>query len=149
MATANDSFSNQSSWGPLETLQAFPSPLEKPVPYFITAFLLFVFYFSIQQAEQTPHTDLPIVNPKHKWDFTGLKVKYDFITKVRNIVLERSKTNPDEPYQVLTDMGDMTILPAVPFANEIRNHEDLSFDRVLDKVSYLIEQASMVHTDFM
>ncbi|KAI3528217.1 cytochrome P450 [Colletotrichum filicis] len=133
MATANDSFSNQSSWGPLETLQAFPSPLEKPVPYFITAFLLFVFYFSIQQAEQAPHTDLPIVNPKHKWDFTGLKVKYDFITKVRNIVLERAKTNPDEAYQVLTDMGDMTILPAVPFANEIRNHEDLSFDRVLDK----------------
>ncbi|OHW97458.1 cytochrome p450 [Colletotrichum incanum] len=129
MATANDSYSNQSSWGPLDTLQAFPSPLEKPVPYFITAFLLFVFYFSIQQTEQTPRTDLPILNPRQKWDFAWLKVKWDFIFKVRYIVEERTKTNPDEPYQVLTDAGDMTILPAVPFANEIRNHEDLSFDR--------------------
>ncbi|GJC91323.1 cytochrome P450 [Colletotrichum higginsianum] len=122
--------------GPLDTLQAIPSPLEKPVPYFITAFLLFVFYFSIQQTEQTPHTDLPILNPRHKWDFAWLKVKWDFIFKVRHVVEERTKTNPDEPYQVLTDAGDMTILPAVPFANEIRNHEDLSFDRVLDKASF-------------
>ncbi|GKT56027.1 cytochrome P450 [Colletotrichum tofieldiae] len=136
MATANDSYPNQSSWGPLDTLQAFPSPLEKPVPYFITAFLLFVFYFSIQQTEQTPHTDLPILNPRHKWDVAWLKVKWDFIFKVRYIVEERTKTNPDEPYQVLTDAGDMTILPAVPFANEIRNHEDLSFDRVLDKAKW-------------
>lgn len=135
MATANDSYSSQSTWKPLDTLQAFPSPLEKPVPYFITAFLVFVFYFSVQQGEQTPHTSLPILNPRHKWDFTGLKVKWDFIFNVRHIVLERAKTNPDEPYQVLTDVGDMTILPAVPFANELRNHDDLSFDRVLDKAS--------------
>ncbi|OLN91630.1 Dihydromonacolin L monooxygenase LovA 10 [Colletotrichum chlorophyti] len=128
MATANDSFSSQ-SWGPLDTLQAFPSPLEKPVPYFITAFLLFVFYFSIQQGEQTPRTDLPILNPRHKWDFAGLKIKWDFIFNVRKIVLDRARSHPDEPYQVLTDCGDLTILPPVPFANEIRNHEDLSFDR--------------------
>ncbi|KAK1970203.1 cytochrome P450 [Colletotrichum sublineola] len=129
MATANDSYSNQSSWGPLESLQAFPSPLEKPVPYFITAFLLFVFYFSIQQSEQTPHTNLPILNPRHKWDFAWLKVKWDFIFHTRHIVEERTKRSPNEPYQLLTDAGDMTILPAVPFANEIRNHKDLSLDR--------------------
>ncbi|GKT79141.1 cytochrome P450 [Colletotrichum tofieldiae] len=145
MATANDSYPNQSSWGPLDTLQAFPSPLEKPVPYFITAFLLFVFYFSIQQTEQTPHTDLPILNPRHKWDVAWLKVKWDFIFKVRYIVEERTKTNPDEPYQVLTDAGDMTILPAVPFANEIRNHEDLSFDRVLDKASFSRSKENNFH----
>ncbi|KAL0940009.1 cytochrome P450 [Colletotrichum truncatum] len=134
MATANESYHSQ-SWGPLDTLQAFPSPLEKPVPYFITAFLLFVFYFSIQQEESTPSTNVPLLNPKSRWDFTGLKVKWDFAIYVRYLVLWRAKKNPDEAYQVMTDCGEMTVLPPVPYANEIRNHEDLSFDRVLDKAS--------------
>ncbi|TDZ28394.1 Cytochrome P450 monooxygenase TRI1 [Colletotrichum spinosum] len=132
MAAANESL-HSPTWGALDSLQSFPSPFEKPVPYFITAFLLFVFYFSVQQGEQTPTSAAPLINPKNKWDFTGLKSKYDFTVYIKWYVKHMDKKQPDDVYRIATDCGDLTVLPAVPFANEIRNHEDLSFDRVLDK----------------
>ncbi|KAF6833767.1 cytochrome p450 [Colletotrichum musicola] len=132
MTTANESFHSQ-SWGPLESLQAFPGPMEKPVPYFITAFLLFVFYFSIQKGDQAPTSNVPLLFPRSKWDFFGLKVKWDFALYAKPIVQWRSKNHPGQPYSIVTDCGNITILPALPYANEIRNHEDLSFDRVIDK----------------
>ncbi|KAF9874206.1 cytochrome P450 [Colletotrichum karsti] len=132
MATANESFHSQ-SWGALDSLQAIPSPLEKPLPYFITVFLLFVFYVSVQQEKPRPASNVEVLQPRSKWDFTGLKVKYDFAVYGRAVLIWRARQEPDEAYQVITETGEMTILPPVPYANEIRNHEDLSFDRVLDK----------------
>ncbi|KAJ0316082.1 hypothetical protein Brms1b_005738 [Colletotrichum noveboracense] len=132
MATANESLYSQ-SWGPLDTLQAIPGPLEKPVPYFITAFLLFIFYFSVQQEKPSIASNAPMLAPKPRWDFTGLKVKYDFAVFGRAVMIWRARQKPDEPYQVNTETGELTILPPIPYANEIRNHDDLSFDRVLDK----------------
>lgn len=141
MATANESLYSQ-SWGPLDTLQAIPGPLEKPVPYFITAFLLFIFYFSVQQEKPSIASNAPMLAPKPRWDFTGLKVKYDFAVFGRAVMIWRARQKPDEPYQVNTETGELTILPPIPYANEIRNHDDLSFDRVLDKVGVSGEEES-------
>lgn len=104
-----------------------------PVPWVVTGLIAFICILALVQEKDFPHTDYPLQNPRKFWDVTAWKSKWDFIFGVRKILEKRIAEAPDQPYRILTDFGDMTILPP-DYANEIRNSDDLSFDRVVEKV---------------
>lgn len=110
------------------------SPWETPVPWVVTGLIVVICILGLLQEEDFPHTDYPLQNPRKFWDITAWKSKWDFIFGVRKILEKRIAEAPNEPYRILTDFGDMTILPP-DYANEIRNSDDLSFDRVVEKVT--------------
>lgn len=134
-AQINQSLPSWVQLGQLERVipMSFEDAWTKPLPWAITGMIALVWVLSFSLEEDFPHTKYPLQNPRKFWDVTSWKAKWDFIFGVRTILEKRIAEAPNEPYRILTDFGDMTILPP-DYANEIRNSEDLSFDRVVEKV---------------
>lgn len=130
------------SWAQLSQLEKvipisfanISSPWENHVTLVIAGLIALICALIFLQEEDFPHPDYPLQNPRKFWDITAWKSKWDFIFGVRQILEKRIAEAPNEPFRILTDFGDMTILPP-DYANEIRNRDDLSFDRVVEKVT--------------
>nr|WNS47943.1 FunM [Talaromyces coalescens] len=128
------------SWAQLSQLEKvipmsfanISSPWETHVALVVTGLIVLICALIFLQEEDFPHPDYPLQNPRKFWDITAWKSKWDFIFGVRQILEKRIAEAPNEPFRILTDFGDMTILPP-DYANEIRNRDDLSFDRVVEK----------------
>ncbi|KAK2001900.1 ent-kaurene oxidase [Colletotrichum falcatum] len=73
-----------------------------------------------------PSRKLPYINPPSAFDFFSRKQKLDFIFNARRLLAEGRRQFPDQPYRLMTDVGEVVILPA-DFANATRNEPGLSF----------------------
>ncbi|KAH8749751.1 cytochrome P450 [Diaporthe sp. PMI_573] len=95
----------------------------KPIPYLLATILFVVFIYSLGNK---PKSKAPFLNPRRPFELTAERAKGIYIRKCRSLVRNWFNSHPNEPAQLITDYGNMTVLPP-SMANEIRNNPKLSF----------------------
>lgn len=109
-------------------LGPIPNPVVTPLPYLVTAFLVVIALYTFSsKSDSNPITHL---NPRKPLEFSDSKAKARFAFHARDFIISWFRSNPDKPVRVLSDLGEVTVLPA-RFINEIRNHPDLNFSKAV------------------
>lgn len=130
-----------------------------PITFISASILLFFLLFWILR-DVSPLSQIPLVTDKSSWDFSGKKAKEDFMVNCRgvikrgfekvrampiseDIIWERwsnhAKVGASKPFRVISDIGDMLILPPA-WAHDIRNIEELSHGEFMKEVGDLVVQ---------
>lgn len=73
---------------------------------------------------QTPK--VPYINPPGRFDFFDKRRKLHFLFHARALMHRARQLFPDQPYKMMTDVGETTIIPS-KFIDYIRNEPGLSF----------------------
>lgn len=105
----------------------------KPIPYILATF---VFMFLVYSLGSTPKSDAPVLNPRQAFEFTDQRAKGIYYQQCRSLLRNWFDSHPNEPAQLITDYGHVTVLPP-SMANEIRNDPKLSFADFSADVSVL------------
>lgn len=95
----------------------------KPVPYLLATFLFVVFVYSLGNK---PKSKAPFLNPRRPFELTVQRAKGIYHRDCRLLLRDWFDSHPNEPAQLITDYGNVTVLPP-SMANEIRNDPKLSF----------------------
>jgi hypothetical protein len=95
----------------------------KPIPYLLATFLFVVFVYSLGNK---PKSKVPFLNPRRPFELTAERAKRFYYHDCRSLLRSWFNSHPNEPAQLITDYGNMTVLPP-SMANEIRNNPKLSF----------------------
>ncbi|KAI5923216.1 cytochrome P450 [Camillea tinctor] len=96
----------------------------KSTPYFILTFMVMIIAYAWTSSIDSSVKKLPLVNPAGF--FSKNKVKQEYRRSARDILEKAKKLYPDQPYRMITDFGEVVILPS-KFMDEIRNEPKLSF----------------------
>ncbi len=118
---------NDASW---EYKNYIPGPLFQPLPYLAAVLMLAALCYSVQNAESS----LPNINAKRFFELTDTRVKEKFVKGAGGMLDNWFGTHPDQPVQMISDNGLLTVLPP-HMAHEIKNNKNLSFQQFLHKVS--------------
>lgn len=62
-----------------------------------------------------------------------LSVQHKFVTNSKALMAAGRDSYPDQPYRIMTDVGEVVVLPP-RFAEEIRNNPALSLARAMEVV---------------
>lgn len=133
MANPSATPSSIPSWMERFDIKSFPDPSAKPFPYLVTAFLLIVIVYSLQGPRYPKN--IKHLNPRAPLEFSDTRPKKEFVANSREMIANWFKTNPDKPCRVISDFGEITVLPP-RFANEIKSDDRLSFSKWTYKVCY-------------
>lgn len=95
----------------------------KPIPYLLATFVFVVLVYSLGSK---PKSDAPVLNPRKPLELTDERAKGVFYQHCRSLLRNWFESHPDEPAQLITDYGHVTVLPP-SMANEIRSDPNLSF----------------------
>lgn len=95
----------------------------KPIPYLIATCLFVVFVYSLSTK---PKSKAPFLNPRRAFELTAERAKGVYHRDCRSLLRNWFDSHPNDPAQLITDYGNMTVLPP-SMANEIRNNPKLSF----------------------
>ena len=95
----------------------------KPIPYLLATFVFVVLVYSLNS---TVKSDAPYLNPRQLFELTEERAKQVYYRECRSLLRNWFDSHPNEPAQVITDYGHMTVLPP-SMANEIRSDPKLSF----------------------
>lgn len=95
----------------------------KPIPYLVATFVFVVLVYSLGS---TPKSDAPLLNPRQPFELTDRRAKGVFYQNCRSLLRNWFESHPNEPAQLITDYGHVTVLPP-SMANEIRSDPNLSF----------------------
>lgn len=95
----------------------------KPIPYLIATFVFVALVYSLGQK---PESKAPFLNPRRPFELTAGRAKGHYMRNCRSLLRSWFDSHPNEPAQLITDFGNMTVLPP-SMANEIRNNPKLSF----------------------
>lgn len=95
----------------------------KPIPYLLATFVFVVLVYSLSSK---PKSDAPLLNPRKPFELTDERAKGVFYQQCRSLLRNWFEGHPDEPAQLITDYGHVTVLPP-SMANEIRSDPKLSF----------------------
>ncbi|KAI8941464.1 hypothetical protein NX059_002683 [Plenodomus lindquistii] len=93
----------------------------------VTAFLAVLIAFLLAFREEK--SQYPLANPPG-WFQTRLSKQIEFFRKGLDIVEEARKKYGDKPYRLITEQGEVLVLPPA-YAQEIRNVQSLSFSRAI------------------
>lgn len=105
----------------------------KPIPYLVATFVFVVLVYSLGSK---PKSDAPLLNPRQPFELTDQRAKGVFYQQCRSLLWNWFESHPNEPAQLITDYGHVTVLPP-SMANEIRNDPKLSFADFSADVSVL------------
>ncbi|KAF5565816.1 putative cytochrome P450 monooxygenase (lovA) [Fusarium phyllophilum] len=102
------------------------SPL---LPFYIGIFIFTLVPWAIRffWPEWRKGSVVPLANPPESMFGTG-KTRRNFVKLSREILAKARSLFPDEPFRLITDWGEVLILPP-DFADEIRNDPRLSFSK--------------------
>ncbi|KAG5757367.1 hypothetical protein H9Q69_005572 [Fusarium xylarioides] len=99
------------------------------LPFYITIFIFTLGPWVIRffWPEWRKGSVVPLANPPESMFGTG-KTRRSFVKLSREILAKARSLFPDEPFRLITDWGEVLILPP-DFADEIRNDPRLSFSK--------------------
>ncbi|KAK1779363.1 cytochrome P450 [Copromyces sp. CBS 386.78] len=126
MANPSATPSSIPSWMERFDLKSITDPSAKPFPYLVTAFLLIVIVYSLQGPRYSKN--IKHLNPRGPLEFSDTRPKKEFVTGSREMLANWFKANPDKPCRVISDTGEITVLPP-RFANEIKSDDRLNFSK--------------------
>ncbi|KAH8751640.1 cytochrome P450 [Diaporthe sp. PMI_573] len=95
----------------------------RPIPYLLATFVLVVLVYSLGSK---PKSDAPLLNPRRPFELTSERAKGIYYRECRSLLQNWFFSHPTEPAQLITDCGNMIVLPP-SMANDIRSHAQLSF----------------------
>lgn len=119
---------------PNTILRAIPSPAMMPVSYAVTAVVLLITLYSIINPEVPTNKQLPLASKTRLFDIGGFRAMKDFLDHAFEQIHEAHKKFNDNPYRMLTDAGEVTMLP-YRYASEVKSDPRLSFDGPIRRVS--------------
>lgn len=94
----------------------------RPYGYIFTAFLVVLVSVALKLTKKD---DIPFINPP-TWFHPRPLARMDFLKTGMQVFDKARSSVADKPYRVLSDDGDLTVLPS-RFAHSIRNENDLNF----------------------
>ncbi|KAK7718583.1 hypothetical protein SLS64_002540 [Diaporthe eres] len=94
----------------------------RPHGYILTAFLVVLVSVALKLTKKD---DIPFINPP-TWFHPRPLARMDFLKTGMQVFDKARSSVADKPYRVLSDDGDLTVLPS-RFAHCIRNENDLDF----------------------
>ncbi|TLD23277.1 hypothetical protein PspLS_07019 [Pyricularia sp. CBS 133598] len=102
------------------------------VPILLFAILLYGI------SNRDPYPDVPFVNPKGRTELTNRRRRAEFIAKAIQLLNEGSEKYKDKPFRMITENGDLLILPA-EWVMEIKSNPRLAFSPAIrdDNHAYL------------
>ncbi|KAG8160081.1 hypothetical protein KVR01_010718 [Diaporthe batatas] len=103
----------------------------KPMTYLLATFLFVLFVYSL---DSNPKSKAPFLNPRRAFELTAERPKGIYVRGCRSLLKTWFNTHPNEPAQLITDFGNMTVLPP-SMANEVRNDPNLSFNDFIGDAS--------------
>ena len=128
----------------MELLKGLPSlPHGFPVSLQVVAATLVLGIIYSIVTKDRPYTGFPIItvdglSPKSSWLYHGRRVLAEGVQQVgQTLVVSLSRTNPWQcsgAFQIITGTGPKIVLPN-RFADELRNHPSLNFNKAFAKVS--------------
>ncbi|KAM4067868.1 cytochrome p450 [Hirsutella rhossiliensis] len=77
----------------------------------------------------------PLINGKNTLELTNVRPKREFMLRAQEMIAKRLLQVPGQPFRVIADVGEVLILPP-EYAQEIRNHDQLSFTQATFKWFY-------------
>ncbi|KAM3496894.1 hypothetical protein MY10362_009735 [Beauveria mimosiformis] len=101
----------------------------------IIPFILALVY--LRKAQDASDSDLPWLNPKHRFEPTFIRPKANFRRNARKLLEGWFEDNADSPVNVVTDFGIMIVLPT-KMASEIRNDSRLDFRKINEQRQWLM-----------
>ncbi|KAK5997605.1 Cytochrome P450 monooxygenase hepE [Cladobotryum mycophilum] len=104
--------------------QSMPMPSYEMSPYVATAFLGVLLAY-IWLASSSDIKKLPSINPVGLFG-SETEAKRQFLLSSTHLFKKARELFPDQPYRMLTDLGDVVVLPH-RLVDEIRNEAKLSF----------------------
>lgn len=126
MAYANPEDPTSNPWTKVTSEQGLDAP---QLAYLILALLL----ASVSiRAITNNQSKFPYVNPPKAMDLFSKVCKKHFAENASTILAHARSLYPMRPFKMMTDAGEVVILPA-QFANEIRNEAGLHFMQTVDK----------------
>lgn len=131
MANPSATPSSIPSWMERFDIKSITDPSAKPFPYLVAALLLAVLVYSLQGPRYGKN--IKHLNPRGPLEFSDTRPKKEFVMGSREMIGNWFKANPDKPCRVISDVGEITLLPP-RFANEIKSDERLSFSKWTSKV---------------
>lgn len=118
--------------------EIFGNVFSYPARLIATSILLMV-PIAIQLLKKK--SNIPVVNSPSWWQFRAQK-KVEWIRRGKEILSEGRERFPRKPFKVLTELGEVVILPP-QYAEIIKNDTRLNFRQAIVKVSTGIEQDLM------
>ncbi|PGG95940.1 hypothetical protein AJ79_09795 [Helicocarpus griseus UAMH5409] len=97
------------------------------VTFVVTAVTLLFIYIL-----QRPKTNVPLLNPKKRFEFSSYRIKQDFVHNAMSLIQKGFATTGNKPFRLLSDNGEVVVLPP-EVANEIRNDHRLNFELNIHK----------------
>ncbi|RYP80555.1 hypothetical protein DL769_002403 [Monosporascus sp. CRB-8-3] len=102
-------------------------PDHKPLPILGSILLVYLLTCIFHMSKTS---ELPLVNPKKKFEFGNTKRKREFMQNAEQILAKGQKEAPGKPFRTISDSGETLVLPG-KYANEIRNNHNLSFTKLI------------------
>lgn len=105
----------------------------KPIAtYLLTGFLLIALL--LPYTGKGSKSDVPLLNPKGFLELSHNRIKREFETGCKDMLLKWFASNPDKAVRLNCDTGTATVLPP-KFAVEVRNDERFDLFAFLQDVS--------------
>ncbi|KAK7735828.1 hypothetical protein SLS63_003789 [Diaporthe eres] len=101
----------------------------RPHGYILTAFLVVLVSVALKLTKKD---DIPFINPP-TWFHPRPLARMDFLKTGMQVFDKARSSVADKPYRVLSDDGDLTVLPS-RFAHCIRNENDLDFGEFIKAI---------------
>lgn len=95
----------------------------RPISYLVATFVFVVLVYSLGSK---PKSNAPVLPPRKPLELTDERAKGVYYQQCRSLLRKWFESHPDDPAQLITDYGHVTILPP-SMANEIRSDPNLSF----------------------
>ena len=106
-------------------------PVNSKIFAYLFAITLFGFVFYSRPGKAK--SNVPLINPKHLFEFTDNRAKQYFIKNSKSMIENQFAKTPNKPFRVVSDTGVATVLPPC-LADEIRNDPRLNFGGFTKKV---------------
>ncbi|KAI1819348.1 cytochrome P450 [Xylaria intraflava] len=97
----------------------------QPLPYIVTIFAVVLLAYSTWTARLRKLP--PILNAPGRLDIGGSLATLNFLNRGANLLKMATEQFGDKPVRMVTDTGNLIILPPNHLAQEIRNEPNLSF----------------------
>lgn len=117
------------SWMDSDVLPAFKS---QPLPYVVTLVAAVILAYSAWGLRHYKIT--PMLNSPKLFDMGNSLAKADFMKRAASLLKTADEQFGDKPVRMITDTGNITVLPPNELALEVRNHPNLSFSKRTEEV---------------